>query len=123
MCFYQAQCPCHYPPIYASLCLSTFVPISQCLTLIGRNPAQPLDEAPAKRSFHGAGYRLGESLDDPATPDPATVPAAQPAQEEEQRRRITFWRNGFTVDDGPLRDYKEPQNAAFLNTIRQGYAW
>lgn len=27
---------------------------------------------------------------------------------------ITFWRNGFSVDDGPLRRLDDPQNASFL---------
>ncbi|KAI5058419.1 hypothetical protein GOP47_0027010 [Adiantum capillus-veneris] len=32
-------------------------------------------------------------------------------------RNITFWRNGFTVDDGPLRRLEDPANAEFLTSI------
>ncbi|KAL2900685.1 Plant UBX domain-containing protein 4 [Bienertia sinuspersici] len=30
---------------------------------------------------------------------------------------ITFWRNGFTVDDGPLRRFDAEENASFLESI------
>ena len=33
---------------------------------------------------------------------------------------LTFWRNGFSLDDGPLRSFEDPDNAAFLANIRQG---
>jgi hypothetical protein len=34
---------------------------------------------------------------------------------------LTFWRNGFSVDDGPLRAMDDPANAAFLEALRQGH--
>lgn len=36
------------------------------------------------------------------------------------RTKITLWKNGFCVDNGPLRDYNDTANAAFLSAIRQG---
>ncbi|KAI4384951.1 hypothetical protein MLD38_003034 [Melastoma candidum] len=30
---------------------------------------------------------------------------------------LTFWRNGFTVDDGPLRRIEDPANAPFLQSL------
>ncbi|KAJ7221990.1 hypothetical protein O6H91_Y466400 [Diphasiastrum complanatum] len=33
---------------------------------------------------------------------------------------ITFWRNGFTVDDGPLRRLEDRANAPFLQSINRG---
>ena len=35
-------------------------------------------------------------------------------------RRITMYRNGFTVDNGPLRDVNEPDNQAFLRDLARG---
>lgn len=32
---------------------------------------------------------------------------------------ITFWTNGFTIDDGPLRRFDDPENASFLESIRK----
>ena len=40
--------------------------------------------------------------------------------EENPNITITFWRQGFVVDDGPLRKYDEPQNQAFLKDIDEG---
>ena len=34
---------------------------------------------------------------------------------------ITIYRNGFTVDDGPLRDSEEEQNKKFLSDISKGF--
>ena len=35
-------------------------------------------------------------------------------------RVITFWRNGFTIEDGPLLSYDNPQNAQLLELINSG---
>ncbi|KAI4305768.1 hypothetical protein L6164_029115 [Bauhinia variegata] len=48
-----------------------------------------------------------------------TVPSApQPSQPPESvTHTVTFWRNGFSVDDGPLRQLEDPQNAPFIESI------
>lgn len=61
-------------------------------------------------AFSGA----GQSLDGSAV----VQAAAQPARPQEHT--ITFWANGFSVDDGPLRDASDPANAAFLSDINRG---
>lgn len=38
----------------------------------------------------------------------------------EVRRSITMYRNGFVVDDGPYRRLDDPANAEFLNSLAQG---
>ncbi|PRQ31170.1 putative aspartic peptidase A1 family, SEP domain, xylanase inhibitor [Rosa chinensis] len=43
-----------------------------------------------------------------------TVPTAAPQPPESINHTITFWRNGFSIDDGPLRRLDDPANAAFL---------
>jgi UBX domain-containing protein 1 len=35
-------------------------------------------------------------------------------------RRLTFWREGFTVEDGPLMRYDDPANADVLAAIHAG---
>ena len=37
-------------------------------------------------------------------------------------RDIFFWRNGFSVGDGPLMRYDNPEGMATLNAINSGYA-
>lgn len=33
---------------------------------------------------------------------------------------LKLWKNGFTVDDGQLRVYSDPQNREFLDSIEKG---
>ncbi|XP_071796096.1 NSFL1 cofactor p47-like [Asterias amurensis] len=69
--------------------------------------------------FKGAGYRLGDSESGPIRPVPGTE-GTLPEKEEESHVVLKLWKNGFSVDGNELRDYKDPQNAAFLNSISKG---
>ena len=33
---------------------------------------------------------------------------------------LKLWKKGFSVDDGPLRDYHDPANKQFLDSIHNG---
>ncbi len=71
----------------------------------------------------GAGYRLG----DETKPSEKIVPKEDRAAAEREEkgpvtRSLVFYRQGFTVDDGPLRSYTDPANAEFLSDINKGYA-
>ncbi|MCE3051202.1 Plant UBX domain-containing protein 3 [Datura stramonium] len=46
-----------------------------------------------------------------------TVPTSAPQPPESIVHNIIFWRNGFTVNDGPLRRLDDPENASFLESI------
>jgi len=60
-------------------------------------------------SFTGQGQTLsGEAVQG------APVPVAS------EEHTITFYQNGFTVDDGPLRSADDPTNAAFLAAVNRG---
>ncbi|KAF8346445.1 hypothetical protein F5887DRAFT_962043 [Amanita rubescens] len=69
--------------------------------------------------FTGGGHRLG-SDEEPSTyiPDPS----AQPLEQEIAVRHITFWRDGFAVEDGELMRYDDPANAHILSEINAGRA-
>lgn len=43
-----------------------------------------------------------------------------PISGEDNCRRITMYRNGFTVDDGPLRDLTSPESRAFIASLENG---
>ncbi|GAQ82005.1 UBX domain-containing protein 1 [Klebsormidium nitens] len=82
-------------------------------------PADMLPSAPAARgAFTGSARTLGAD-GSPAVPEVPPAVAAAPAPERAVHT-ITFWRNGFTVDDGPLRKLEDPANAPFLNSINKG---
>ncbi|EON70090.1 hypothetical protein W97_09356 [Coniosporium apollinis CBS 100218] len=77
------------------------------------------DEAPVSR-FRGAGQTLGGD-DTPShlIPDPE---ADRPRFRERAHRTLNLWRDGFSVDDGPLYRFDDPANAEALAMIHQGRA-
>lgn len=71
-------------------------------------PLENLNPSSSSRNFTGTGRLLsGES-----------VPSAQ-QQPEAVIHNIVFWRNGFSIDDGPLRRLDDPENAPFLEVRQQ----
>ena len=60
--------------------------------------------------FSGMGFKLGDSqtINDNPIPQKDIV------------RIITMYKNGFTVDDGPLRSMTDPANKEFLSDISNG---
>ncbi|KAL0346008.1 UNVERIFIED_CONTAM: Plant UBX domain-containing protein 4 [Sesamum radiatum] len=69
-----------------------------------QGPLESLQPASSSRSFTGTGRLLSGE----------TVPTAAPQPPESVMHNIVFWRNGFTVNDGPLRRLGDPENAPFL---------
>jgi len=65
-------------------------------------------------SGHVAFTGAGQSLNGEATT------SGEQAPQRPQEHTITFWQNGFSVDDGPLRDAQDPANAAFLADVHRG---
>lgn len=33
---------------------------------------------------------------------------------------LKLWREGFSLNDGPLRAYQDPENRDFLDSVRRG---
>lgn len=65
-------------------------------------------------AFRGTGYKLGQTGS-----DSETIPGrAEPALPAEVTMKL--WRDGFSVNDGPLRAYSDPSNREFLDSIRRG---
>ncbi|KAL0146371.1 SEP-domain-containing protein [Mucor lusitanicus] len=77
--------------------------------------------------YTGSGYRLG-SEDEPSTlAQPATSASSAAENDDEEdlepvTRHLTFWRNGFSVDDGPLYLFSDPANQEMLTAINSGRA-
>ena len=71
-------------------------------------PVPPLDgqsSSSSSRSFTGTGRMLsGDAQTAPSVPQPP----------QDVLHNIHFWNNGFTIDDGPLRGYDDPENADFI---------
>jgi len=61
----------------------------------------------------------GDDAPSRAIPDPS---ARAPPPRERVRRELHLWRDGFSVDDGPLYRYDDPANARTLEMINSGHA-
>jgi UBX domain-containing protein 1 len=69
--------------------------------------------------FKGSGNTLGsDEKESEVVPDP-NAPSAD--AEETAIRNIIFWRTGFTIENGPLLLYDNPESAELLQSIQQGY--
>jgi UBX domain-containing protein 1 len=71
------------------------------------------DQSSSSRSFAGTGRLLSGE----------TVPSAAPQLPAQVLHNINFWTNGFTVDDGPLRQYEDPENADFREVTSPFIFW
>ncbi|TMS37524.1 hypothetical protein L596_004437 [Steinernema carpocapsae] len=78
------------------------------------------DEGPARRSpasFNATGYRLGGH----GLPSQPLGQSSSSINESEQPFvSLNLWTNGFSIDDGPLRSFEEPQNRQFMTEMMQG---
>ncbi|KAI0226633.1 NSFL1 cofactor p47 [Lamellibrachia satsuma] len=77
--------------------------------------------APARSrapAFVGTGYRLGDTEDTP----PVAVRSGAVGMPSQRQVDMTLklWRNGFSIDDGPLRDFVDESNAEFLDAVKRG---
>jgi len=77
-------------------------------------------EATRSGPFRGTGHTLGS---DEAESSYIADPSASSGQEQETAiRNITFWRDGFTIEDGPLRRYDDETSSELLAQINSGHA-
>lgn len=72
-----------------------------------QGPLENVLPSSSSRNFTGAGRLLSGE----------TVPSA-PQQPQAVVHNIVFWRDGFTVNDGPLRRLDDPENASFIESIK-----
>jgi len=73
---------------------------------------------PKPAMFHGAGFKLGSDVLESQQIGQSIADA--PQREAPEVIMITFWQNGFSIDDGPLRGTDDPANKPFLDAIARG---
>ena len=80
--------------------------------------------AGSSRAFTGSGRTLGSTANasDPETAGASreTKTSPSPAPPSPETHVITFWSNGFTVNDGALRAYDDPGNTPFMEAVSRG---
>nr|ABX75480.1 NSFL1 cofactor p47 [Lycosa singoriensis] len=69
------------------------------------------------KAFRGTGYVLGST---PKCSDAVPGGGQEESPSEPLDICLRLWQAGFTVDDGPLREYSDPRNREFLDTVRKG---
>lgn len=81
----------------------------------------PQAETKRLKSFGGTGYKLGDS-ETQGESSMYTNPSQPEATMENRETAVVLkmWRNGFSIDDGPLREYADPANKPFLDSIKRG---
>lgn len=76
-----------------------------------QDPEQP------EPKFTGSGFKLGDGNE----PSQEVVdPSSSIQKPTKVTREITFWKQGFTVGDGPLHRYDDPSNASVLQELNRG---
>lgn len=75
---------------------------------------QPEFEAP---KFTGTGFKLGDGTEPSET---FIDPNAHRHRPTKVTRELTFWKQGFTVGDGPLHRYDDPANEQVLQELNRG---
>ncbi|KAK3919468.1 NSFL1 cofactor p47 [Frankliniella fusca] len=80
------------------------------------DPRLPGSAGPSTSSFGGRGYRLGQTPDDIEE----VTTGGSSRQPPQVNVTLKMWRDGFTVNDGPLRGYADPENKEFLECIKKG---
>ena len=78
------------------------------------------ENQPRQTHFRGAARTLGgDDAPSQVIEDPE---ANTPRPPERVERVLHFWSNGFSIDEGPLYETSNPQNAMMLEMIRRGRA-
>ncbi|KAI9887364.1 MAG: hypothetical protein M1823_000789 [Watsoniomyces obsoletus] len=86
-----------------------------------KNTSTPSEDASGRPTrFSGAGQTLGgDDTPSRTIPDPNARP---PKPANRVARTLHFWQNGFSVEDGPLYRFDDPQSAPILALIKSGRA-
>ena len=88
---------------------------------ISTTPTQSTSNAHTRSLLHqtkGQGFRLDSH---PGQSSQASASGAETKKEKKPvLRKLKLWKNGFSIDDGELRDYNTPENAEFLASVKKG---
>ncbi|CAG2053955.1 unnamed protein product [Timema podura] len=91
------------------------------MLLITRHGAEVVDtHSPrgpgASSSFAGTGYRLGQSTND----SEVIGPPSGGRRDSHTEVVLKLWKEGFSINNGPLKRYSDPENRGFLDSVRRG---
>merc|ERR1712002_290298 len=67
------------------------------------------------KAFQGGGFKLGSD-----TTESVQVGGGQPKRPEPRHFVLKMWKEGFSLDDGDVREYSDPGNREFLASVMRG---
>ncbi|CAH8449431.1 unnamed protein product [Schistosoma turkestanicum] len=70
--------------------------------------------------FSGVGYKLGDDPNAPSQLESTTASSSSTNSISEQNVIVKMWRDGFSLDNGPLRSYTDPDASKFFDAIQSG---
>ncbi|EEB15622.1 NSFL1 cofactor p47, putative [Pediculus humanus corporis] len=79
--------------------------------------ADKYDSLKKPSTFSGIGYRLGQSNSDS---EESSQNASSSSNHKEVNVTLKMWHDGFSIDDGPLRQYSDPSTKEFLSIVSRG---
>ncbi|XP_044738463.1 NSFL1 cofactor p47-like [Chrysoperla carnea] len=82
----------------------------------GAEVVETYDNKKGSKIFSGTGYKLGQSSNDTEVITPSTSSSQMTPSDVV----LKLWREGFSLNDGPLRAYQDPENRDFLDSVRRG---
>jgi len=79
------------------------------------DPSNPKAGSSKSSAFTGTGFKLGSS-------ESAPTEKVEGGHKPKPPREfiLKMWKNGFSIDDGELRPYNDPENRAFLAAVMTG---
>merc|ERR1711872_1138029 len=90
----------------------------------GAVPVDPSEEGESSSSkmkaFSGGGFRLGSDETPSAKVGDAGASALAAAGPQPKKFVLKMWKDGFSLDDGDIRHYNDPQHREFLAAVLKG---
>lgn len=101
-----------------------FIFLVQCNLMVYFRGSRAASTREAARGGGGPSWGRGNTLGSDET-ESATIPDPNVDDEDVETavRNIIFWRTGFTIENGPLLLYSDPDSAQLLESIQQGYVY
>jgi UBX domain-containing protein 1 len=85
-------------------------------------PSRPIVPPPAPGTARQKAFRTALPVPGHFGSDVEDDDDENDEEEEEVEKHLTFWKDGFSIEDGPLMSYDDPKNKEILDAINRGYA-
>ena len=85
-----------------------------------KEPQSTHTESAPATTYRGIGYKIGSENEQSQIIAETIIPTEIESLQRPTARQLTFWRNGFSISEGPLLRYDDPSNHDTLVAINNG---